>query len=311
MARLPRAARRLANRLFAGLALGAALTGCVADPPTITPAAPTPDMRARITPEAGTATFRMDPTNTELAVGFERFAFRLFNETGGEITEGDVTAVFYTVNEALKETYRKASGEALYFGGDIPGGGRWVVYTDLDVSGPWSLDVTATLPNGETGLASANVIVAGRTDSPSPGRAVPDGDTPHLAEGVALADLTTDPDPDEQLYAMSVADAIATKLPTVVLFASPAHCASEGCAETLRALRQVAAQYQGRVNFIHVESRDPANPTELSAAAKAWNLRVDPWMFFLDARGFVSGRIEGPVGADEIKLMVDRTLQTS
>lgn len=310
MAEPTRTARPLPARLLVGFLLGVAVVGCVADPPTITPAPPTPDMRARITPEPGTATFRMDPTNTELAVGFERFAFRLFDATGGEIIDGSVTAVFYTINEALKESVRKASGEALYFGGDIPGGRRWVVYTDFDVSGPWSLDVTATLPNGESGLATANIIVEGRTASPSVGRPVPDADTPHVADGVALADLTTDPDPDEQLYAMSVADAIATQLPTVVLFASPAHCAEEGCAATLAALRQVAAQYQRRVNFIHIESRDPASPEQLSAAAQAWNLHVDPWTFFLNGRGLVSGRIEGPVGADEIKLMVERTLKS-
>lgn len=293
----------------AGALLGAALAGCIADPPTITPAPPTPDLRARVTPDAGTATFRMEPSNTEIGLGFERFAFRLFNATGGEITDAAVTTIFYTINEAAQETVRKASGEALYFGGDLPTGGRWVVYTEFDASGPWSLDVTAVLPTGETGLASANVNVAGRTDTPYPGRPVPDGDTPSLADGVALSDLTTDPDPDERLYAMSVADAVATKLPTVVLFASPAHCADQGCAATLRALREVAAQYQGRMNFIHIESRDPSDPAQLSAAAKAWGLRVDPWTFFFDARGFVAGRIEGPVGADELKLMADRTLK--
>lgn len=315
----PRGARRLPARpasprplhapaLLVAL-LGMLAAGCVADPPTITPAPPTQDLRARVTPDAGTATFRMDPLNTELGLGFERFAFRLYNETGAEITDADVTVVFYSVSATTQEAVRKASGKALYFGGELPVGGQWVVYTELDVSGPWALDVTADLPTGDRGLATANVIVEGRTDTPYQGQPVPDGDTPSLGAGTPLERLTTDPEPDERLYALSVAEAIQTRLPTVVLFASPAHCADEGCAATLRALRTVAAQYEGRVNFVHVESRDPNEPSEMSAAAKAWGLESDPWTFFLGARGFVAARIEGPVGVDELKLMVDRTIE--
>ena len=287
----PRGARRLPARpaaprplrapaLLAAL-LGKLAAGCVADPPTITPAPPTQDLRARVTPDAGTATFRMDPLNTELGLGFERFAFRLYNETGAEITDADVTVVFYSVSATTQEAVRKASGKALYFGGELPVGGQWVVYTELDVSGPWALDVTADLPTGDRGLATANVIVEGRTDTPYQGQPVPDGDTPSLGAGTPLERLTTDPEPDERLYALSVAEAIQTRLPTVVLF----------------------------VNVVHVESRDPANPSAMSAAAKAWGLESDPWTFFLGARGFVVARIEGPVGVDELKLMVDRTLE--
>ncbi|MFN2251294.1 MAG: TlpA family protein disulfide reductase, partial [Anaerolineae bacterium] len=151
--------------------------------------------------------------------------------------------------------------------------------------------------------------VAGRIDTPRLGQTPPTTDTPKLTDGAALADLTSDPDPDEALYQMTVGEAIESGKPTLVLFASPGHCANEDCAATLAAVRRIARQKAGELNVIHIESRDLADPTQMSATAKAWGLPSEPWTFLFDNRGFLVARVEGPVEQVELGLLIDQMVK--
>lgn len=290
-----------------GLALG--LAGCMTDPPTVTPAPPTQNPYGRVTaaPEASDA-YTIEPIGNELALGFERFAFRLADDAGQELRDGSVETVFYATNSSTGETVRKASGPALFFGADQPDGGVWVVYTEFDTSGTWSIDVTAFRPDGSQGVARRNFNVIGRTETPFEGQSVPFGDTPTLAEGASLEEISSAEQPDEALYQMSVAEAAASGRPTVVFFGSPAHCDTQACRASYSELRTLASRYGSRVNFIHVESRDPEDPSRLSEAAEAWGMEDDPWTFVLDSRGFVDSRVQGGVDDVELALLIDRAL---
>jgi hypothetical protein len=200
-----------------------------------------------------------------------------------------------------------ASGKAIRFGDELPGGGSWVVYHDFDSSGPWSVEITATLPGGGHGTGRARFTIQGRTQTPRVGDRPTMVDTPKLGEGVALASLTSDQAPVEALYRQSVADALASGKPSVVFFGAPASCAT--CAATLEEVKAVLAGTGSQVNFIHVESADPANPGQPTAAAKAWGVPADvPWTFVLDPSGSVMGRVEGPLSRTELDLLVKRAL---
>lgn len=288
-------------------AFGAAPIGCSLDPATVTPFVPTPDRLSQVTPPADAAAFTLLPLNTQLGVGFERFAFRLYDETNTPIRQAIVKAVFY---EGLPggDALREAAGDAAFFGPSMPGGGAWVLYTEIDSSGPWTIDVTIQLPDGRQAVARESVTVEGRTALPRSGMQPPTLDTP-TTDGDDFSGLTTDPNPLEHLYRTSIDDAIQAQRPFIVLFASAEHCPDETCRVMMSEFRALWTGYRDRIDIIHIESRNLEQPNMLSPTASAWGLPSEPWIFIFDGRGFLRYRAEGAVERTELSLLVDRMLQ--
>lgn len=284
------------------------VSGCTNTPPTITPApvAGDPESAATVDPNAESLT--LEVLNSEVALGLERVSFTMTDADGLPFGSGaDVDVSFYKVSEPAagqEELQKAASGKALYFGEALPGGGAWVVYNDFDSSGRWVFDVTAR-SGSRLGQGRGSLEVAGTTDAPRIGAAAPTTDTPRLEEGTDLDALTSDASPVEALYTMSLADAFASGQPTVVLFASPAHCATDDCRATLEEVKKLLGQRGSSMNFLHIESRDLDEPDQLSETAAAWGLASDLWTFVFDERGFVAARAEGPIDSVELGLLID------
>lgn len=287
--------------------------GCTATPPTITPPPATEDVAATETALANAEKLQVEVLNTEVAVGFERVAFRILDASGVPIpTSTTVEGVFQRVseiNEQQRVGQRVASGNSVYFGAELPGGGSWVVYTEIDASGPWWLDVNASREDGWTGVGRAEIEVIARSTMPRVGDPPATTDTPKLAAGLTLADLTSDPEPLEVLYSQSLADAKTGGQGAVVLFASGSHCDDPACASTLAQLKRAQATVGSKAAFIHVETRDRDDPTQPSAAAKAWGLVGEPWTFVISPRGFVGARVQGEFSATEMQLLLDKVLE--
>ena len=55
-----------------------------------------------------------------------------------------------------------------------------------------------------------------------------------------------------------------------IFLGSPAGCPDPLCKAVLAEVKAVKATYSSRVNFLHVETRDPADVTRRSTAADAW-----------------------------------------
>ena len=298
----------LVTALATALAMSTAACS-IMDPATVTPFVPTPDRLSQVTPEASAAAFTLVPLNTQLGVGFERFAFRLLDETNTPVKQAIVKPVFY---EGIPggDSLREAAGDALFFGPTLPGGGAWVLYTEFDSSGPWTIDVTIQLPDGRSAVARASVTVEGRTLLPRAGMKPPTVDTPKT-DGDDFSAFTTDPNPLEHLYRLSIADAMETGRPFIVLFASAEHCENEMCRVMMSEYRALWTAYRDRVEFIHIESRNIEQPSLLSPTASAWGIPSEPWLFMFDGRGFMQYRVEGGAERTELSLLVDRLLQGS
>jgi hypothetical protein len=284
---------------------------CTGSPPTVTPAPPT-ESTGPATPNPAAEALTLEIKNTALAVGQERIAFLLYDSTGNEIS-GDSYDVEVNVLRTDPTTGSEspvAGGAALYFGIPIQDGGGWVVYSDFDSSGPWSIEALVSRTDGWSGRGVAAFEVAGPTDLPRVGDRVPDTDAPR-ADGDDLSTVTSDPEPDPDLYQMTVNDAVETGKPTVVIFSSPEHCAGEICAATLEEVKILKGLYGSQVNFIHLESRDLADPGSLSASAQAWAIATEPWTFVVDEQGRVAARVEGPLDRTELELLVKRVLGVS
>ncbi len=299
-ARPPAALARVAGALLLAV-LGAA---CRTDPPTVTPVPPTSDPFARVTPSPEARALSVEVTTSVIGPGFDRFAFIVRDEQGEPIENGTATTTFY--REGVGGMQRMASGPAILFGRGLAGGGRWVTYTDFDVSGPWSVDVTIHPIDGSQGIARADFRVAGRTTLPSSKQPPPTGDTPVIVDDADLATITTDPNPVKDFYVQKVSSAVLFGKSTVVQFSSPGRCTDPICREALDPLKRAKTGWDIQVNFIHIESRDPDDPTQLSETAKAWGLTTDPWTFVFDRQGFLYGRVEGMVSVDELNLLINK-----
>lgn len=286
------------------LGFALALSGCVSDPPTVTPVPPTVDPFGRITPSPEARAVKLEVKTTVVGPGFDRFAFVLHEDDGEAIDNGDVETTFY--RQSSSGPQRTASGPALMFGPGLTGGGRWVTYTDFDASGIWSVDVVVQRLDGSQSVARADFQVSGRTRLPSAKQPPPTGETPYAADPADLARYTTDPNPNGSLYDKTVASAAASGLATVVHFSSPGNCPDDVCRDALTEIKRAASTWGTAANFIHIESRDPADPSQLSATAKDWGLPGDPWTFVFDKKGLLYARVEGPVGVDELNLLTRR-----
>jgi hypothetical protein len=249
--------------------------------------------------------------NTNLSVGLERFAFLLKDPNGSPIRDGAATVKFSRLIASTGQEVQAANGEALYFGMGMPDGGSWVAYTSFDASGPWNLEVSVTRADGWQGTVKDQVEVLGGSELPRAGMLAPVAALPKADPGADLAALTSDEKPVEALYTGTLAEAKAAGKAAVVLFSSPGNCRAAVCQATLDAMKSVQAQLGSRATFIHVESRDMANPAELSAAAKSWGLPGELWLFVIDPRGSIVARAEGGVDADEMGLLTRMALGES
>lgn len=122
-----------------------------------------------------------------------------------------------------------------------------------------------------------------------------------------LKNITSDPNPDLNLYSISYEDSIKNSKPTIVLFSTPALCVSGTCGPILENLKKIKKEYK-EYNFIHIEVyknfidktlRD-LDTLEVSDPVITWRLPTEPWIFFLDSNGILKSKFEGFISEKDI-----------
>jgi hypothetical protein len=103
------------------------------------------------------------------------------------------------------------------------------------------------------------------------------------------------------MHKVDFADVVG-KQPIVLVFATPALCQSRVCGPVVDVAQQVADEYKGKADFIHMEVY---NDNEVSKGIRpqlqAYHLETEPWTFLIDRRGIVRDRIEGAYGVSELE----------
>ncbi len=97
--------------------------------------------------------------------------------------------------------------------------------------------------------------------------------------GGDISRITTYRQPDERMYQYSVDQALTSGKPTLLEFATPAHCTP--CDRQLQMIKSLVQEYQGKMIFIHMDQYDSPE------AYKAYHVPGDPWTFVIDRRGVV------------------------
>lgn len=184
---------------------------------------------------------------------------------------------------------------------------RGIYEADVEIpeAGVYQLTVTAegfseTGPSGFTALEDPAVILRGEP--------APASDTRTAAEFPDLSEISSDPEPDPALYELSVSEAVANGRPSVILFATPAFCASQACGPMLDQVKLIRPEFPG-VDFIHVEVYEDlqvASPTDLTLvdAIVEWGLPSEPWVYVVDSSGTVSSVFEGAVSDADLEAAV-------
>jgi hypothetical protein len=73
----------------------------------------------------------------------------------------------------------------------------------------------------------------------------------------------------------------------------------------LNQLLAVQDAYRDRVELIHVEIYKDSTSEALVPAVDAWQLPGEPWLFGIDRRGTIVGRLDGAMGTDEVRSLLD------
>jgi hypothetical protein len=249
------------------------------------------------------------PAAQSFAVGENRYPFGVFTRSNEQIDEADV-ALYFAESEGgpvtgplparmetleVKPAYRAAGEDP-----DQVKNVYVVPKVDFDRKGPWE---AVAMIKGKGGLEASRVPspVAGENSVPEVGEKAPLIHTPTAADvGGDLAKIDTRI-PHDQMHEVDFADVVG-KQPIVLVFATPALCQSRVCGPVVDVAQQVADEYKGKADFIHMEVY---NDNEISKGIRpqlqAFHLETEPWTFLIDRHGVIRDRIEGAYGVAELE----------
>ncbi len=183
--------------------------------------------------------------------------------------------------------------------------GLYVSYFEFPSAGPWELVVSRS--DGQE-LGRALIEVVEDSVVPNVGDPAPPSESLTGLTAEAIAAISTDVEPDPDLYDLSIAEAVNNGRPTVVAFATPAFCQTALCGPTLETVKAAAA---GRddIDVVHVEPFDlelaPQGVLDPIPSMADWGLVTEPWVFVIDADGLVAATFEGIIGGAELEAAID------
>jgi hypothetical protein len=286
-----------------GTASGGSPTSSVAGAscPTTPPPQGTPDgwnvasQKPSVFPEI------INPAGT-IACGPNRLVFLFLDTQSVPIAKPDRTADVQVFDLGADPAKPVAQGAARFIWAIEPSVGVYAIDVDLKTAGSYGIQFKTATPGAPSETIRKVFDVQPTSSVVAVGDKAPASRTPTLAGvGGDLEKISTDASPVKAFYETSIADAVASKKPFVVAFATPKFCVSKQCGPTLDRLKPIAAHHPG-VTFINVEpyqlqftdgqlqpvlTGDPPNLTPTPATTD-WRLPTEPWVFVVDSSGVVT-----------------------
>jgi hypothetical protein len=318
--------------LAAGAVLAAGVSACGGDDAGGEAPAPPPTAEAAAFPKSARAESLADlraelpeeslvlaPSMSVLESGERnRVGFGLFDASQRQVTDAEAAVYFEPVNgdgpvkgpyparyESLEVTPQfESEGTA-----SDPDAATVVYVAEVPFKEPGRYQAMGVVTTGE-GLVAATSVGPPMTvskDSPVPdvGEQAPRVSTPTVASvGGAIEEIDTRVPTAPELHDTDFADVVG-KQPAVLLFATPALCASRVCGPVVDVALQVQAEHED-VEFIHMEIyEDNELEKGFREQVRAWDLPTEPWLFAVDAEGKVAARIEGAFSPGELERAVE------
>ncbi|MCH8948843.1 MAG: hypothetical protein IIB87_00515 [Chloroflexi bacterium] len=258
------------------------------------------------------------PGNSELVVGPNRFAFGLADENNEPIqgTDGVSVSLRFFFEDELK-----SEQEAGFIWAIPDVTGFFVANVDFDQPGAWRAEA-AVVRDGSEALVEFPFLVVERGATPIIGDRAPATGNLTLSQEPNILRISTDQEPDLSYYELTIAEALDNDRPLVVVFATPAFCATRFCGPVVDNVKEISPAYAGRVDFIHIEPFEldeegllvtvegPSGAMDRVPvqAILAWNLQTEPWIFIVDGSGIIANRFEGSASPEELRDALDAVL---
>ena len=250
----------------------------------------------------------------DISTGRHRIAFALTSQTGlVKAPSATVQSFYEPQGDALDDPVQTAL--ALFHPFPLVERGLYVTKLNFDQPGEWTIRATALGDDGLPKKATLSFDVPEETHAPSVGDPALPSRSKTAKDVERLSQLTTGSMQDEDLYQVSIAEAIENGLPTVIVMASPAFCTNAVCGPQVEVLRDLKNEFPDQANFVHIDYYD--NPEEiqgdlgravLSPVAREWNIPSTEWSFVIDRDGVISGRFEGFTPLEELRQALKRVL---
>lgn len=249
---------------------------------------------------------RVTLATTDLGVGPNRLAFALIDDDSGPIRGADPLVSTFFLGDGQREGPIQTA-RAVWRRWPIAQSGLYTANFDFPRPGLWGIAASFVDSLGATRTASARFDVPPKSATPSIGEPSPRSITKLARDYDDIRRITSDPEPDPELYALTVADALDERKPFIVTFSTPAFCRSGTCGPQLDVVKDLMNTYGREANFIHVEVYD--NPIEthpdfsnarIVRTMTEWGLPTEPWTFVIDAEGKVAAKFEAFATKDEL-----------
>jgi hypothetical protein len=242
--------------------------------------------------------------NSDVGLGKSVLQVAVVGPDGDRLGSPDANVRFEVAPTDTLTDSQELDAEWMWLVPDVVGLFR--VDAEFDTTGTWAVRV---LPEVEGGPRPAVFEVRDPTSAPNIGEVAPIAPHDTLASKPIEA-LTTDPDPDPDLYETTLEEAFKSGQKTVVVFATPAFCQSATCGPTLSVAKALKPDYPN-ANFIHIEVYTDLNSPDFSPTPEFlapavgpdyWNLPTEPWVFVVDEQGVVVARFEGSVTEEDLHI---------
>ena len=184
----------------------------------------------------------------------------------------------------------------------------YVVRHDFDTPGVWE---AALVFDGGRGNEVFQIL----EDSPSPmvGKKAIASQSPTTDDHRGVDPICTR-DPVCSMHDITIADAIDSGKPTVVIFGTPRYCTSRTCGPVVDYVEDAKKKLKDDANFIHVEvwkdAKSVEQPDGDAPAFAEWKLGTEPWVYFIGSDGKVRDRWLGAAGPDEIRKASEALVST-
>lgn len=276
------------------LAVGLVLTAC--GQITTTPA-----------PTAAQASLTPILAASELVVGQNRLPIGVV-KSGTPVNDPNLKLhlrFYYLDGPEQEQTKVQSEADTVYRGQGLPFG-LYVAYPTFDKAGAWGVEAQMVGAGNAAQPSRFRVEVLAQPRTPAVGTPATPSRNLTIKDLPDLERLTSDAQPDPDLYQTTIADALAAKKPFLVAFSTPGFCQTAVCGPNIQVIKKLKDQFKGQINFIHVEVYpypfgESAQQGKRIPAMEEWKLQSEPWTFLVDAKGTIQAKYEGGITFAELE----------
>ncbi len=288
----------------------AALAGCGR-----TDAEPAPSATVTASPPAPDA-LRVALASVDIAVGSNRIVFGIIDGAAGAVHAADVQVSSFYLPQNGAQPEHVQTVDAVFRAWPVTPRGVYTAQLEFDRAGEWGIGAVVDDGSGAARQASVRVRVNETAATLPIGAPAPRSASKTLSDVNDISHLTTDIDPDAELYQMTIAEALTLGKPMMVAFSTPAFCKTATCGPQLDVIKALKADYGDQMSFIHIEVYDNPHLIEgdlasatLSPTLTEWGLPTEPWTFIVDSDGNIAAKFEAFTTREELEAAVIDTLR--